>query len=106
MVAIITIIMGFSNHARVTVILYRTVISMALFAACGYIMGMVYEKNLLPYCKNLLKDDEVGAKLDIQSSPQEDTMADTESESDDVKEAEDFAPFTADNLRHVKPPEQ
>ena len=77
--AIITIIMGFVNHARMIVILYRTVISIALFGTCGYIMGLVYEKNLLPYCMKLLKEEEVGSKFDIQSSPDEDSIIESSS---------------------------
>lgn len=107
--AIITIIMGFVNHARMIVILYRTVISIALFGTCGYIMGLIYEKNLLPYCKKLLKE-EVGSKIDIQSSPDEDSMIESGGEVDSEKNKEvkndEFAPFTTNNLRRVKSPEE
>lgn len=108
--AIITIIMGFANHARLIVILYRTVISIALFGICGYIMGFIYEKNLLPYCKNLLKEGEIGSKLDIQSSPDENSVTEVKDEvdSEESKDAKnnEFAPFTTDNLRRVKSPEE
>ena len=108
--AIITIIMGFVNHARMIVILYRTVISIALFGTCGYIMGLVYEKNLLPYCIKLLKEEEVGSKLDIQSSPDEDSIIESEDEIDSEKNKgaknDEFAPFTTNNLRRVKSPEE
>ena len=108
-VAAIIIFMGMMNQARFTVILYRTIISIGIFASCGYIIGLVFETRFLPYAKKLLEtdvnnladhSDENAMKI---SNEEEATIGETDLLAEEQKEA-DFAPFTTDNLKHVVSP--
>lgn len=109
-VAVMIIFMGIMNQARFTVILYRTIISIGIFASCGYIFGMIYEIKFLPYAKKLLETD----VNNQEHQRDEDTMQATSNDdnsidnySDDLTEKKgeaDFAPFTSDNFKHVVSP--
>ena len=109
-VAVIIIFMGIMNQARFTVILYRTIISIGIFASCGYIIGMVCETRFLPYAKKLLEtdvnspaDDSEKNAMKITSEEEAGMDEDPEHLIEEPKEA-DFAPFTTDNLKHVVSP--
>lgn len=109
-VAVIIIFMGIMNQARFTVILYRTIISIGIFASCGYILGMIYETKFLPYAKKLLETDVNNQEHQrdedtVQATGKDDNSIDDY--SDDLaekKEEADFAPFTTDNLKRVVSP--
>ncbi len=105
-VAMIIILMGIMNQARFTVILYRTIFSIGIFASCGYIIGMVCETRFLPYAKKLLETD-VNNQYDneMKTIDEEEASIDVDPEhlTEEQKEAE-FAPFTTDNLKHVVSP--
>ncbi|MBP2629378.1 MAG: hypothetical protein H6Q70_6 [Firmicutes bacterium] len=109
-VAVIIIFMGIMNQARFTVILYRTIISISIFASCGYILGMIYETKFLPYAKSLLETDVNNQEHQRDEDTKQATGKDDNSMddySDDLaekKEETDFAPFTTDNFKRVVSP--
>lgn len=109
-VAVIIIFMGIMNQARFTVILYRTIISIGIFASCGYILGLIYEIKFLPYAKKLLETDvnNQGHQRDedtMQATSNDDNSIDNYSDDlTEKKEETDFAPFTSDNFKRVVSP--
>lgn len=101
-VAVITMLMGLINQARFTVILYRTIISIAVFGSCGYLMGIVFDKKIMPYIirLNSKQEQEISENQSL-----EENMDNNRDETVSEKiEATAFAPFTADNLNRVSPP--
>lgn len=109
-VAVIIIFMGIMNQARFTVILYRTIISIGIFASCGYILGMIYETKFLPYAEKLLETDvnnqEHQSDEDtLQATGKDDnSMDDYSDDLAEKKEETGFAPFTTDNFKRVVSP--
>lgn len=109
-VAVIVIIMGIMNHARFTVILYRTIVSIGIFASCGYILGMICETNFLPYAKKLLETDvnnqDDHSADDMMQAPdnEDENMDDFSADLSENEKNTDFAPFTTDNLKRVVSP--
>lgn len=95
--AVITMVMGLTNQARFTVILYRTIISIAMCASCGYLIGIVCEKKIVPYFIRLNAKQEEESEEEILAENRDETVS-------EKIEATAFAPFTADNLNRVSPP--
>lgn len=99
-VAVITIVTGFLNQARFIVILYRTVISLIISGCIGYAAGVFFQRVWLPYLlrKNIEKEQSV-MKAEV---PQ--TEENPEEAMNENTEKTEFAPFTAENLNRVSPP--
>lgn len=107
-VAVITIFMGIINQARFTVILYRTLISIGIFASFGYVMGVVGEKFFLSYVKKALESEKLSDEKNEEFIQNETNEANISGDSlDSLKEEQkeaDFAPFTTDNFKRVVSP--
>lgn len=90
-VAILTLTISVVHGARPMTILYRTLISIAIFGIAGFIFGGIVERFF-------------GRTLSSQS-PKEDqgelVGEDKKIENKVAAESADFTPFTPENLAHV-----
>lgn len=95
----LTLIFGCINNTRISPLFYRVIISIAVFAGCGYIMGIGAEKLLARLnASNNIKGQTVDLKADQQAVPVEigELGATTPS----------FRPFTSANFEHISQPKQ
>ncbi len=86
-VGIITFFISVANDVRPATILYRSIISLSVFGALGYLLGAVVENFLTMKAKDIKSSEQ---KVDIISE-QENAVP-----NDHV-----FDPFTPDNFEHI-----
>jgi hypothetical protein len=93
-VGTLTLLNGTLQGARLETVIYRFIISIAIFGFIGYGLGIIVERFLQhTVAKNLEQEQEKDSLKD--DKPSEDSPGDSE-----------FAPFTADSFQQVKRPEE
>lgn len=104
-------LLGMINHARISVVLFRMVVSIAICTGIGVIAGFVYEKQILPYMQKNLKTDVESSNDSELIQEEKEELAEnaafsleTKESQDEKKELEEFAPFTTENFKRVSPP--
>lgn len=115
--AVVSMTAGILHDTRLPVVLYRAFISAACLGGIGFLLGVLYERTLLPYlAARILKqrqadnagEDEVKkpaeSEADEETSDIESTDADEAEQLKAQEEPSDFAPFTTDQFKRVSPP--
>ncbi|AJQ27343.1 hypothetical protein [Pelosinus fermentans] len=92
-VGTLTLLNGVLQGARIETIIYRIIVSIAIFGFIGYGIGLIVERFL----KIALK------KLEEKS--QRDELKENEP-SDDVTENSEFAPFTSTSFEQITRPKE
>lgn len=93
-VGTLTLTNGILHDVRMETIIYRVVISVILFGAVGYGVGIVGEKI---YKELVAKDIAQGQHIDIVSEEQINDAVVPESE---------FSPFASDNFEQISRPKE
>lgn len=96
---LITVIIGFINGIRFSVILYRAVVSFFLLSGGVFLTAVVCERFLIPYLQGKQAAQESISVPDSESME----TAPLEEIDEEAKQAE-FSPLTAESLNRVSPP--
>lgn len=93
-VGALTLLNGMLQGARLETIVYRIIISIAIFGFMGYGLGMIVERFL----KNIaIKKVEQGQKKDILNE---------ERPLEDLPVSSEFAPFTSTSFQQITRPKE
>jgi uncharacterized protein YacL len=93
-VGALTLLYGMLQGARLETIIYRIIISIAIFGFIGYGLGIIVERSL----KNLeVKNIKQGQKKDI---------VDEKQPLDDPPKDSEFAPFTSNSFQQISRPKE
>lgn len=112
--AVVSMIAGIMHGTRLPVVLYRVFVSAVCLGGTGFLVGVLYERKILPYlaAKVLTGNKETNENAAAQSDSETDhetcDIGNIDEIQDDNSEAQeepsDFAPFTTDNFKRVSPP--
>lgn len=113
--AVVSMIAGIMHGTRLPVVLYRVFVSAVCLGGTGFLVGVLYERKILPYlaAKVLTGNKETNGKdVAAQSDSKTDhktgdigNIDETQDDNSEVQEEpSDFAPFTTDNFKRVSPP--
>lgn len=102
---------GMMNNTRMGVIIYRMAVAAVCLGALGALIGVLYEKRLLPYlmkkeAQDLGEADSEQAEEQKKEEPKtaENGENGAGSNEEETEKASGFAPFTTDNFKRVSPP--
>jgi hypothetical protein len=105
---------GMMNNTRMGVIIYRMAVAAVCLGALGALIGVLYEKRLLPYLMKKEAEDlgEADSEQAEEQKKEEPKTAENGengengagSNEEETEKASGFAPFTTDNFKRVSPP--
>ncbi len=93
----LTLLIGIINDGRLSTILYRTTVSMVLFAVFGYVLGEIIER----FFQHQLRDD-ITKKGNIVDILSDNTYDETGKTTKHTAESPQFQPLTPDNFENIK----
>jgi len=93
-VGTLTLLNGVLQGARLETIIYRIIVSVAIFGFIGYGIGLIVERFL----KNI-------ALKKLEEESQKDRLQENES-SDDITDNSEFAPFTSTSFEQITRPKE
>ncbi len=93
-----TLLSGFANYARPTIVLYRTAVSMLIFAIIGFGVGLLWERFSRERSERI-KDDE--SLLDNEN---EATEVDIVQEDENLSGEESFDELTVEDFENISHP--
>ncbi len=94
-VGTLTLLNGVLQGARLETIIYRIIVSVAIFGFIGYGIGLIVERFL----KNI-------ALKKLEEKSQEDRLKENESSDDDITDNSEFAPFTSTSFEQITRPKE
>jgi len=93
-VGTLTLLNGVLQGARIETIIYRIIVSIAIFGFIGYGIGLIVER----FFENI-------ALKKLEEKSQRDELKENEP-SDDVTENSEFAPFTSTSFEQITRPKE
>lgn len=94
-VGALTLLNGMLQGARLETVIYRIIISIAIFGIIGYVLGIIVERFLKK--KLEVKNREQGQKKEIVNEEQP---------LDDLPKDSEFAPFTSSSFQQITRPKE
>lgn len=97
---ICTLLSGFGNDARPTTVLYRTAVSMLVFAVIGFGVGLLWERFFKEWSERM-QDDEAS-----QNKEDEIMEADFSQETEKVSAKGTFDELKVEDLENISHPKE
>ena len=93
-VGALTLLNGVLQGARLETIIYRIIVSVAIFGFIGYGIGLIVERFLKKIALKKLEEKSQGDKLTNNDYP------------DDIADNSEFAPFTSTSFEQITRPKE